>query len=487
MVAAGAMTFGNRWVKNFVEEIPKLSAIESKGIEKADPGDPKTYLVIGSDTRANVDTTDSQATSALCDPKKGCDSSARSDSMILVHVTPKEKSVFAVSIPRDLRVTVNGSKSKINSAFALGGAAGLVKALDENFHIVVNHIAVIDFQQFQEINRVVGGVHVPFPFPARDMRKENGREIVQFEWPKTGCVNLDPAPALAYVRSRFMQWYRNGRWQYVDTIPDIGRISRQQDYFRRLMQKAAGSAGDISDFMNLAERVKKFVQIDQSFTESDFLKLVNAMSAIDFGSNNGIEMTVFPWKDAGNGSDLLPEDSKWPDVVRRLNGEQLAMGSVSQTTLRVLNASGKDGLAKEVSDFMVSLGVKQGDPPTGNAPQLATRTVVKYATGMFAKAAQLKNFLGPEGQVDTIQDATLTDVDLEMVIGSDFKGFTNPATGVVERQSRVLQGLPAADVNASTSVPPTTARLSTTTTTTTTTTSVPYPAGYDPKALKCDP
>ena len=284
-----------------------------------------------------------------------------------------------------------------------------------------------------------------------------------------------------------MEEFRNGRWVYVDATPDIGRIGRQQAYFRRLMQKASGSAGDIRGFLDLAEQVKKFVQVDQSFTDSDFLKLVSAMSQIDFGSNSGIEMTIFPWKDAGNKSDLIPDDSKWPDVVRRLNGEQLEMGSVSKTTLRVLNASGKDGLAREISDFMVALGVKASEPATGNATELAAKTVVKYATGMYAKAAQLKNFIGPASEVDTIQDASLADVDVEIIVGSDFKGFTNPATGVVERQSRVLQGLPAVDPASSTSTPPTTAKLSTTTTTTTTTTSVPYPAGYDPKALKCDP
>lgn len=465
-IAVGAMTVGNRWVNDFVREIPKLPKSQSKGLVDIDPGDPQTYLVIGSDTRANVDVSDAQAKESLCDPVKGCDESARSDSMILVHINPNEKNVFAVSIPRDLRVTVEGRKSKINGAFSLGGAAGLIKALDENFHIIVNHIAVIDFQQFQEINRVVGGVHIPFPFPARDRK-------IKVEWQETGCVNLDPGSALSYVRSRAMEEFRGGRWVYADATPDIGRIGRQQSYFRRLVQKAAGSAGDINGFVELAEEVKKFVQVDQGFSETDFLKLVNAMSRIDVGSDTGIEMTIFPWKDAGNKSDLVPDDALWPAVRDRLNGAAFTEAPAAKTRLRVLNASERVGAAMEVSDFFTKFGVQPATPATGNAPELSETTIVKYATGAFEKAKPLKAFLGAD--VELVQDASITDADVVIILGTNFAGLVDFKAALAASSS--IAAAPSTSAPGTSKLP----------STTTTTTSVAYPAGYDPKAVECDP
>src|SRR5262249_12958976 len=68
--------------------------------------DPLNILVLGVDQRG------SEAT--------------RSDSMIVLHVDPASRSVQMLSIPRDLWITLPGgyNPSKINSAYALGGAYG---------------------------------------------------------------------------------------------------------------------------------------------------------------------------------------------------------------------------------------------------------------------------------------------------------------------------------------------------------------------------
>ena len=52
--------------------------------------------------------------------------------------------------------------------------------------------------------------------------------------------------ALAWVRSRYFQYYEAGRWR-SDPTSDLGRISRQQDFLRRLMTQADREGGLQSD------------------------------------------------------------------------------------------------------------------------------------------------------------------------------------------------------------------------------------------------
>lgn len=462
LAAAAAMIFGSRWVDDFIKDLPRIDKEETKGLENIDPGDPQTYLVIGSDTRAFVGDFNSEAGQAFCKEEGRCDTTQRSDSIMMVHIDPSNNSVFVVSISRDVVVDINGRRSKINAAF-LDGPGGLIKALDENFHIKINHVAIVDFEQFQEINRVVGGVHVSFPYPARDKK-------LKVEFNQTGCINLDPGQALSYVRSRSMEEKRNGKWVYTHGIPDIGRIQRQQDYFRRLAQKAAGQAGNPNDFLDLANKVKKFVAVDSFFGRDDFLRLVAAISKIDFGSDGGVEMVTFPWVNAGNNSDLLPDNDYWPAIADRLNGGEAPETKAVDIKLRVLNASGVDGAAKTVSDFYTNnFNVGKADPATGNADQLADTTIVKYATGAFEKAKPLLAFLGAP---PVEQDASLTDADVLIILGKDFKGLVDYENALKEQAS------------ATSTTTTTSAGTAKSTSTTTTTSLAP---GFDPTAVECDP
>lgn len=464
LVAAGVMVFGNQWVDDFVKDIPRLPKEDSDELTPTDSGSPKTYLIIGSDTRGFVETGDRAGAEAFCEPGEVCDTGGRSDSMLLVHIETNPVSAYVVSIPRDLLADVNGREQKINAAYT-EGAGGLVRALSENFGIIVNHVAIVDFEQFQKINEVVGGVHIPFPYPARDRKIK-----VDFE---AGCVNLDSGKALSFVRSRSMEELIDGEWRYTHSQPDIGRISRQQLYFRNLSQKAATEASDVREFIALAEEVNKFITVDVGFTRSDFLKLVNAMSQLDLGSNDSLVMETFPWVPAGDGANLKPDINYWPGVVDRLNGGKGSELEADEITLRVLNASGRDGAAATVAEFYEAFGITPASPPTGNAEQLQDATEVRYATGALEAAQPLKPFLGEN--VEMIQDASLTDVDVEIVLGKSFPGLVDFEAALAASSAAAVTSSVA-----SSSVP-----QSSFSTTTTTTTSVGR--GADPRAKDCKP
>ena len=60
-----------------------------------------------------------------------------------------------------------------------------------------------------------------------------------------------------------------------------------------------------------------------------------------------------------------------------------------------------------------------GPGPIGNAPATA-KTLVRYAEGALPKAELVARYLGGVGQL--ISDPSLTDSDVIIVIGSDWRG-----------------------------------------------------------------
>ncbi len=194
-----------------------------------DRGSVMNVLLVGSDSRSRL-------TGDLAEQAgKNQVSGSRSDTFMVLHVDAKTKKAAILSIPRDLYVRIPGTTraDRINTTFASGGAAGLVRAIRENLGIQVNHYMEVDFVGFRGIVDTVGGVNVYVPAPARD--NLSGLDI------KTpGCVRFDGDTALAWVRSRHYEYFESGRWR-TDPTSDLGRIQRQQDFIRRMMKKAVSS------------------------------------------------------------------------------------------------------------------------------------------------------------------------------------------------------------------------------------------------------
>ena len=96
--------------ENILEGVPQPEP--AAGDERG----PMNFLVLGSDSREGADTQDLNGTGA------------RSDTIMIVHVSRGLQSAFIVSIPRDSYVDIpagggwHGGKNKINAALSFGGA-----------------------------------------------------------------------------------------------------------------------------------------------------------------------------------------------------------------------------------------------------------------------------------------------------------------------------------------------------------------------------
>jgi LCP family protein required for cell wall assembly len=110
--------------------------------------EPTTLLVIGTDGgRA---------------PGRG--DANRSDSMLLVHLSPETHRIAYLSIPRDLQVEIPGyGTSKINAANQIGGPALTLATVKRLTGLPIDHVVVVDFDGFEELIDAIGGIEVNVP------------------------------------------------------------------------------------------------------------------------------------------------------------------------------------------------------------------------------------------------------------------------------------------------------------------------------------
>jgi LCP family protein required for cell wall assembly len=98
---------------------------------------------------------------------QGRSADQHSDSITLLHTDPGRHRLVYLSIPRDLRATIPGhGTDKINTAMQEGGtklAVQTVDALVGKAQLPINHVVIVDFNQFERLIDVVGGITVNVP------------------------------------------------------------------------------------------------------------------------------------------------------------------------------------------------------------------------------------------------------------------------------------------------------------------------------------
>lgn len=234
----------------------------------------RNFLITGSDNGACVDP-DSPYASAFGN-RSGL--GERADTIMILRLDPTTNASAVLSFPRDLWVKIAGrsSRSRINSAFNRDDPNSLILTIWENFGIPVDHYVNVDFCAFKQIVDAVGGVRVPF---ATGIRDRNTGLLIE----EPGCHTFQGEEGLAYVRSRKLQYFdeNSGKWK-EDPAADRGRISRQQDFLRRALQKALDvGAGSPTVAKKLIDAALQYVILDDQLTPGKLLELAQAMRDLD--------------------------------------------------------------------------------------------------------------------------------------------------------------------------------------------------------------
>lgn len=234
----------------------------------------KNFLITGSDNGACVDP-DSPYAGAFGDRSS---LGERADTIMVLRLDPATDAAAVLSFPRDLWVRINGksTKSRINSAFKRDDPNRLIVTIFDNFGINIDHYVNIDFCAFKKIVDAVGGVKVPFDTPIKD---ENTGLLIE----AAGCHTFQGEEGLAYVRSRKLRYFDAERqvWR-EDPNSDRGRISRQQDFLRRAIQKAIDKgSGSPRVAKQLIDAGIQNVILDSNLTAGKILELALAMRDLD--------------------------------------------------------------------------------------------------------------------------------------------------------------------------------------------------------------
>ena len=144
-------------------------------VERNEAGDRVlNILLVGSDSSAGLDPDDPISV--------GRAGEHFSDVMIIAHLDERDGTAALLSLPRDLWVEIAETEreAKLNSAFYLGGPAGLIDTIETNFGIPINYYVNVDFAGFRGLVEAVGSVEVAFDQPARDWNAQYDRSQTGF-------------------------------------------------------------------------------------------------------------------------------------------------------------------------------------------------------------------------------------------------------------------------------------------------------------------
>jgi len=169
------------WKK--VDKVQAFPAVTNRPADQ--PG--TTYLLVGSDSRKGLSKLQQHQLAT------GYAAGQRTDTIMLLHLGAGKP--LLLSIPRDSLVPIPGyGTTKINAAFAYGGAKLLIRTLEQDTGVKIDHYVEIGFGGFVNAVDAVNGITI---CPSRRMVDPlAGLRI------NAGCQHAGGIKALAYARSR---------------------------------------------------------------------------------------------------------------------------------------------------------------------------------------------------------------------------------------------------------------------------------------------
>lgn len=281
LVAVVGGSYGYLWYR-----YSQISKVHINDEVAASNGAPFTILVIGSDTRVGE-----SAAAAKAFGSSSVVTGQRSDVVQLWRVTPAQKQIQIVSIPRDTVVSMlppdtsqYGTYNRINTSYNTG-ANQLVKTITANFGIPINHVVEVDFSGFQDAVNALDGVYLDFPFPAKDAY--SGLAVTT-----PGCQLLSGPQALAVARSRHYEYYENGYW-HTDGTSDFGRIQRQDVFLKALISAAKSKVNPLTVNAFIGS-LHEGITIDDGFGFNELIGLALDYRSFDPGALHGQTLPTEP-------------------------------------------------------------------------------------------------------------------------------------------------------------------------------------------------
>jgi LCP family protein required for cell wall assembly len=420
-----------------------------------------------------------------------------SDVIMILHADPVHHRLALLSIPRDLFIP-NARSTGANKVDAglFQGISQVVKAIEDDFGIPIQHAVSLNFDQFANVVNALGGINMSFPLSVFDA--ESGLNVQA-----ASCVHLNGTQALEVVRSRHLQYKSSGTtsadayyWPQ-EVQSDLARIRRDHEFLRVLATAVAkrGLSNPLTD-LNLINSVKADLTFDQSWSVTDMSGLVVDFHSVDVNSVPQLTLPVAVVTDPdGSGGALVYDGGSYGDVefpaqaqdesaidqvlgigagTDSMTGEPLP--AASTVTVSVMNGSGATDQATTTATALGALGFRTvgvGDvTPAGDVAE----TVVYYGSHSGATEA------AAEAVVRSMSGAVVMAYDPSQVADGA------QVTVVTGTQFAVNSPVPAATpATGSGSSSPSTTTAPTTTTTTASSTGIASPSASTSNLQPWDP
>ena len=355
------------------------------------------------------------------DQREG-DPYSRTDSMIIVSVDPKTKTVGILSLPRDLQVNIPGyGLDKLNAAYIYGdidkkpgGGIGLLeRTILNNFGVQIHYFGSVNFQGFVKIVDAFGGVTVDPQYAIVDDAYPTETYGFTSLYFPAGVQHLDGKAALQYARTR-----------HADL--DFGRSRRQQEVILALRQQAV-KGNLIQNFYKLLDALKGQVQTD--LQQQQIAQLANLGLSIPDGGIRQISLEDLLVGKVGNdGSQYL--DGDWSQIRARVRQIVPDAGTAKIATptpdatakISVQNGTVRAGFAARTTDRLKARGFNGATVnanPVTDVSLPMTQTVI-YEYGKADTAILAARALGlTESAVQHATGSPPGGADILIVLGND--------------------------------------------------------------------
>lgn len=279
----------------------------SKVIDRPDAGKGTNYLIVGSDSRAGLSSAEKKKLHT------GSAEGKRTDSMMILHVGDNGDTL--VSLPRDSNVEIptyvgstsgktykgTGRQEKLNAAYAEDGPTLLVRTIEYNTGLHIDHYVEIGFAGFASIVDAVGGVTIDIDKGFKD--SYSGANF------KAGKQKLNGEQALAFVRTR-----------HAFAASDLQRTKNQQKFLSALAHQVATPSTLLNPFKlypTLGAGLDS-LSVDKNMSLWDLASMFWAMKGVSGGDGTSMNMPI----SGSTGGNLVWDKAKVKQLVSQLKNDE---------------------------------------------------------------------------------------------------------------------------------------------------------------------
>ena len=216
---------------------------------------------------------------------RDADTASRSDTMILVRVDANVGKATLVSIPRDTKVEIEGhGTQKINAAYAFGGPAGAVKAVENLAGVDISHYAEIHFNELEAVVDQLGGIWVDIPISNNQTGASNtGVEL------NAGMQRLNGEQALAFARERY--GYNEGDFQRAENQRIL--VQALADTILSLPPtELPGTIQSLASCVSTDYDLNELIELSQTFRSAEHYYFYSCMVPSTTQTIDGVSYTI---------------------------------------------------------------------------------------------------------------------------------------------------------------------------------------------------